>query len=240
MDKYWTTLDAGFKIVLALVAAWSAYVFGYRKQQNEDITLVTSLLSDSNPQRQIVGIGLAEAFVKEGRIPESVFTLALTNVRDASPRTDPGRAGGRSVKESATIALNKAADENTIVRSQLDRANGLLPIRIYFHAATEADRREADMLGNRIENVGPDAAIGRPVIVPPTELIQRYAGKTELRCFRASECQEIAPKLITLLRNSGVASLAAAPVDLSRKYEDSKNIRPYHFELWFAAGQVPR
>ena len=45
---------------------------------------------------------------------------------------------------------------------------------------------------------------------------------------------------ITLLKNLGDTNLMAAPVNLSRKYEGSKNIRPNLFELRFVGGIMPR
>lgn len=244
MEKYWTYIDAGFKIVLALVAAWSAYLFGYRKQQNDDITLVTGMLADPNPQKQIVGIGLAEAFVKEGRIPDTVFSVVLTTVRDSSAsssaKVDGGKSGAHAVQDAANIALNKAADGNAVVRTQLDQANAALPIRIYFHTVNESDKKEADALGDKIERMNFESSVGRTISIPPTEVIAKYNGKTELRCFKISECQQVAPKIIGILKASGVNSISAVPVDLSKKYEESKNIRPLHFEVWFSAGSVQK
>ncbi len=245
MERYISYLDISFKIFLALIAAWSAYLFGYRKQQNEDVRLVTELVSDEKPEKRLIGVRLAGAFVAEGRIPGIVFAHLLLGVaEDASNRgaESPGqsKSAPSSLKAVATSVLNAAAANNSVIQDQVDKANLSLPIRIYMHTANAADRALADALGNRVERLQTDTSIGRPIVVPDTEVIAGYSGKSELRCFKAAECRDVAPRLISLLKAQGATTLADAPVDLSRQYENSNRIRPMHFEVWFPAGALPK
>lgn len=245
MEKYVSYIDIGFKIFIALVAAWSAYLFGYRKQQNDDVKLVTELISDERSERRLIGVRLAAAFVAEDRIPSIVFAHILLGVRDdASAKTaeapDKNMSASSDLKAAATSALNAAAAKNTIIQDQVERANSGLPVRLYMHTTNTGDRALADALGNRVERLQTDASIGRPIVVPDTEVVASYSGKSELRCFKAAECRDLAPRLISLLKAQGAATLADAPVDLSRQYENSNRIRPMHFEVWFAAGGAPK
>lgn len=245
MERYIGYLDIGFKIFLALIAAWSAYLFGYQKQQNEDMKLVTELVSDEKPEKRLIGVRLAGALVAEGRIPGIVFAHLLIGVAEDSSVRNPestaqGKATSSNLKSVATTILNTAAANNSIIQDQVNKANSNLPIRIYMHVVNTADRSSADAFGNKIERLQTDSGLGRPIVVPDTEVVANYSGKPELRCFKAAECRDVAPRLISLMKSQGAATLGDAPVDLSRQYENSNRIRPMHFEVWFPAGGVPK
>ncbi len=242
MDKWFNYVDAGFKIVLALAAAWSAYLFGFRKQQNDDVKLVIELVSDASPQKRLMGVGLANAFIQEQRIPEAVFANLLTTLRDDNSTTksdSKDKVQDKSVQEAANAALNQAASVNSIVQAQLEKSNASLPIRIYFQTANDADRSKANAFGDKVERLAVDPSLNRALNIPDTETVSGYSGQTELRCFKSAECRDVAPKLINLLKTHGATALGDQPVDLSRQYENSNRIRPMHFEVWFAAGKVP-
>lgn len=247
MERYFSYIDAAFKIVLAGAAAWSAYLFGYQRQQNDDVKLVTEMISDDKAQKRLIGIGLATAFIKDKRIPEEVFAQILIQVRDsgavpveARSATDKPSATPRRIQEAATVALNLAAANNSLIQSQVERADSNLPVRIYFHVSNPLDKDPANALGDKVERATVDVGLNRDINVPDTEVRPEYVGKTELRCFRAAECRDVAPKVINLLRAQGASALSEEPVDLSRRYENSPKLRPMHFEVWFAAGGVPK
>lgn len=246
MEKVVSYIDIAFKIVLAATAAWSAYLFGYQRQQNDDVKIVTELLSDASHQKQLIGIGLAKAYEAQGRIPGTVFTDLLLALRDQATPTQQTRANlssndiaPTSIQQAAGAALSKVASTSSTVQVQLDQANSALPIRIYFQTGNENDKGRADHFGDKIERLPVDPAFGRALTIPPTEIVASYNGPTELRCFRTTECTQIAPRLIALLKAQGANTLADQPTNLSRQYESSGRIRPMHFEVWFARGAVP-
>lgn len=247
MDRYFAFIDAAFKIVIAVAAAWSAYLFGYQKQQNDDVKLVTEMLSDEKPQKRLIGVGLATAFIKDRRIPEEVFASVMLQVRDfggpgasRSGTPDSREVAPTGLREAAAVALSSAAATNPAIKSQVDTANANLPIRIYLQTANLADRIAANAFGDRLERTTTDVGLDRDIAVPDAEARLDYGGRTELRCFKAAECRDVAPKLVKLLKAQGVTNLADQPVDLSRRYENSPKLRPMHFEVWFASGTVPK
>ncbi len=244
MEKMFSYVDIGFKLLLAMVAAWSAYIFGYRKQQNDDVKLVTEFMADQHPQKRLVGVALAETYVRDGRIPSGVFTGLLTTMRDASSSArasdDKAEVSAASVQRAAIQALNTVAATNLVVETQLAQANAQLPLHIYFQTANDSDRTRADAFGDRIERLQQTPGIARQVVIPATETKTGYRGPTELRCFKADECRSVAPQLIALLKGHGLSGLADQPTDLSARYERSNRIRPFHFEVWFSAGSVPQ
>lgn len=100
----------------------------------------------------------------------------------------------------------------------------LLP-RIYIHVEGEPEKEEAQTVEELLEKKG--------WIVPG---IERVGAKTpnysQLRYFRTSE-KLTAEEIYDSLKSSGYD----ISLNYISGYEESKGIRPMHFEIWFASGK---
>lgn len=97
--------------------------------------------------------------------------------------------------------------------------------RAYLHIVREQDRSSAKRIGEELEKAG-FVALG-------VEYVPRAARlkNTEVRYYKRAE-REGAEKLVEALRAAGVKS----PGLLYLNLENNRNVRPNHYEVWFAAG----
>lgn len=102
-----------------------------------------------------------------------------------------------------------------------------IPPRLYIHIRNEQQRSAAKQAGEQVKAAG--------YVVPGIErLVDKGPQVTELRYFRKAD-EADARRLQAVLEKAGVETKVS---DLSASYKDSKSIRPGHFELWFAPGDI--
>jgi hypothetical protein len=77
---------------------------------------------------------------------------------------------------------------------------------------------------------------GVKVVVPGIEVVAPTSGRSSLRCFRQSECDGEAGRMLETA-NSLLRTPQLELQNLSARYQDSKDIRPRHYEIWFT-GEV--
>jgi hypothetical protein len=96
--------------------------------------------------------------------------------------------------------------------------------RLYPQVGSEQGRDMIDRLAPTLRKAG--------FIVPPTEVLapRKMPSVTEVRFFRMSE-EASAREATAALASAGLSGVQAKYV---RGYEDSKAMRPCHFELWLA------
>jgi hypothetical protein len=229
MDKLVSSIDILFKVALAAIAAYVSYQFGAFKQQNEDIKLVVDLAFAAEPRTATAGIVLAGKYVQQERIPSELYAsiVASANSSSNTQLRDTANNGADLLAESAQSG-NSLAQQAT---RQVSQALNTLPVRVYFQISREVDRPRAREIEDLLQAQGASFS-AKSVVVPGIQLINQRQDKTEIRCFKTAECQNVGPKLVEFFKGVGVA---AALVDLSGKYGNSADIRPYHFEVWFAA-----
>jgi hypothetical protein len=154
-------------------------------------------------------------------IESDILKQAATNA------TTPASAKQvQSVVESQPLASQASVEE---VKSLI--ANP--PPRVYFHIVDEAQRAAARAVELRLETEKID---NREIVVPGIERLRNSVSKTVLRCFRKAECTKEAPQILAKL--NAILVQPAVLEDLSATYENSQRIRPLHFELIFAPGQI--
>ena len=109
-----------------------------------------------------------------------------------------------------------------------------LAMRVYIHIAEEGQRAGAKEFADALAR----SSIGdaRPQ-VPGVELVARAASRNVLRCFRADECRNDGERLVKV-SNSILAKPSLVLEDLSARYAGATDIRPRHFEIWFAPGDI--
>lgn len=153
-----------------------------------------------------------------------------------------GRAASATGDVTLAATLTQAQDT---INTQVGNLNSLtvpmsgkgaaaLAMRVYIHIAEEGQRAGAKEFADALAR----SSIGdvRPQ-VPGVELVARAASRNVLRCFRADECRNDGERLVKV-SNSILAQPSLVLEDLSARYAGAADIRPRHFEIWFAPGDI--
>lgn len=106
--------------------------------------------------------------------------------------------------------------------------------RLYIHVASERQTKGARALELQLEarRLGETA-----VVVPGIEVVKAAPARSVLRCFQPEECKTDGVALLALV-NGLLRTPTVVLEDLSMRYGDSRAIRPRHYELWFADGNL--
>ncbi|MGR9437946.1 hypothetical protein ACU8V1_23505 [Rhizobium leguminosarum] len=219
MDKLVSTIDIIFKLVLALVAVYVGYQFNSFKQQNDDAKLLVELAFSTNDRTALAGTVLATAYMKAGRISPELYGAIVVSAGTASD-TQLGQIASNGAQ---TLAGNR------LVAKRVNEALSTLPIRVYFHISREADRQRAKQIEDIMESQSVSLA-AQTLKVPGIQFVNRPQPQTEVRCFSSKECNDVGSKIVAFLANNNVPAVLS---DLSASYGNS-DIRPNHFEVWFA------
>jgi hypothetical protein len=133
-------------------------------------------------------------------------------------------------RQAATVQL--AATRATIAQAQTNVSNleKGCPVgqRFYLHIASEHDREPARALIPEFEERG--------FIVPGIQLVRDAPRASAVRYFRREE-EKAAFDAAALLENLGIRQIKPAYI---AGYENSKDIRPCHYEVWFTADAFRR
>lgn len=105
--------------------------------------------------------------------------------------------------------------------------------RVYIQISDERQRSTALALGLEISSL---QLASLPVMVPGIELVEAVPRVTELRCFQEADC-EVGQLLVRDINELFVRP-AVNLKNLSKDYGASENIRPGHYELWLAPGEI--
>ncbi|HTT14076.1 MAG TPA: hypothetical protein VMG60_24680 [Burkholderiaceae bacterium] len=144
----------------------------------------------------------------------------------------PTAAEWRSIQD-VTKELQQQA--NVLAANAPEIPAGETPgARIYIHITDEAQRSAARALQQELRRIRLES--GR-VVVPGVELVKHGPGRNVLRCFKSAECENDARRLLGVI-NTLVLSTKFELQDLSDRYGDSTKLRPLHFEVWFAPGEI--
>lgn len=200
-------------LMTMLVAIGVAYVLKHGEleaaQENEKKTRLA--LMDARQERNLME-------EQRDQVQQAIETLRF----ELASNTDNPQAAAAAVQEASTTISTIA-----------DRTENL-PARVYFHIADESQRESAQELKARFEET--DLAGSAPV-VPGIERTSKGSSSHQLRCFRKAECGSEAEQLLGEL-NKLLIEPKLSLQDLSARYENSTNIRPRHYEVWFASGQI--
>lgn len=149
-------------------------------------------------------------WLNEESIPENLQPIILQLASNISP------AEVESVRLS--IEQGKSGDQA--------RYANLQP-RVYIHIQDVEQRKGAERIRERLQSSG--------FVVPGIQNVgQRNLGRTDVRFFKNNEEESgLSQRVKQVLQQLGVADVA---VRFIPGYEDSKNMRPRHLEIWLAAG----
>jgi len=130
-------------------------------------------------------------------------------------------------------ALKKARGELSTERDNLARA-AKLPTRVYIHISGESQREGARALEKALEKL---EFGGEQIVVPDIRVVTVSPTHSELRCFRAEECNRDAPHIVDMV-NGLLREPKVRLSNLSASYADGKGIPPRQYELWFPPGEI--
>lgn len=208
-------LSVFVSIVLTILASFLAFSFHRAKQEAED---AKQLAKSREAREQQIALALAEANEKLAKSLDQ----SAPNVAEQL----------RTITTQAAKDLNtQVAQSETAPTSSTAKADRL---RVYVQIANESQREKARELERELEKQAVD---GAKIVVPGIELISSFKGNSTLRCLRSNECEAYGQKLV-----DAVNSILQAPqvqlLDLSARYGQAKNIRPWQYELWFGPGDI--
>jgi hypothetical protein len=142
--------------------------------------------------------------------------LALNILRSVEP--DLGGKLAKAVGEAEQDPNVRAAAQ-TVFRA-------LTPAKVYLHIWSNADRRDAAAIAERLEASG--------ITVPDVRADSDSKQESQLRYFRRSELPE-ASQIVELLRRMGIRST----LRYVGGYEQELSERPRQYGLWLSANPLP-
>ncbi len=129
-----------------------------------------------------------------------------------------------NMSPDSLAALLSAVDARTSELLANSRAAEKITPRVYIHIVSEDQRDKAREVEDFLESLD-----SKKLVVPGIELVSTGPSTSELRFFRSGEKEE-AEKILRIVNIEGYNLRLR---DLSRQYENSRAIRPGHYEIWF-------
>jgi hypothetical protein len=183
-----------------------------------------------------------EALAHEAQQSAEVLNRVVVELNVAVSMNDLPSPAGEALQKT----LNEAKTEIIAQARNLSTAASPLPTssppagavsgpRVYIHVA---DKTQYDAVARALE-LGLEARrVGdAPIVVPGIEVVKAAPSRSVLRCFQPAECKgegEALVKAINVLLRTPTVALE----DVSARYGGSTSIRPRHYELWFAPGEI--
>ena len=125
-------------------------------------------------------------------------------------------------EQAKQLAVDLTA--NTNIAQQVKASVENIPARIYMQIPDEGLRDEARQMKSQLEALN--------YIVPGIEKVRPSQGTTQVKYFKSTEESE-AKRIAEQLRSFGISDAREVYI---RGFEDSNNIRPKHYEIWFGPG----
>lgn len=220
-------IDVIFKVFITAAAAYGTYYLSLQKQsfeeihtqevqQNDDIRLIVEMVAGDAVHRSMA-LAISKAYAGN-RVPMDIYDSVRAYVTATSPlaQITQDNSVAEQVKTSSAVTAAEQA------------AAASLPIRVYIQYERGDDRAAIEAIR---QNLNRQTAGEKTIISPPIELVSTTVPAPVLKCFRDTECNTLGNTLVEILKQSGAPSnLTLQP---TRGYENSRAIRPYHFEAWF-------
>jgi hypothetical protein len=183
---------------------------------------IGAYITSEDARKQLYGIALLEDMRKSRDVPEAL-TQIVRDLKTSAP----------SPPTSAESPPERVATLGAEVRSAAGRVlEGILAPRLYIHIADEEQRATARDFERAIEGRTVD---GASIVVPGIQRVESAPSATELRFFKKEE-RQMAEAIAQVVDE--ILDTPLSVKDLSARYGASTAIRPNHFELWFAPGEI--
>ena len=212
-------------LVVALVGIAGTYFITTQQERNaqamREVQLAsTRELADADRQVKIL-----EIFAEKVTSPDEnqrILALRLLSALDDELAKKLARAVSRGEPEESRVRMvaNQVAEEASV------RSRRTVRPTVYIHIRSEEARKSARTVAEQLE--------ARGYVVPGIErLVNVGPNSSQLRFFRESDKQE-ARQILDALESLGLG----VGLEHTRGYETSDAIRPRHYELWFAPGEL--
>jgi hypothetical protein len=188
------------------------------------VTRVLDGLTNESPADRLAALEEADALLDDTRVPKQIIVAILSI---AASDNDPAvvTRADELIKEASLSHKELAQSLGDLAKSDVELADSLPP-RFYIHIADESQvprylklksaLEQEDYLVASYENVGANAT-----------------SSNQLRYFRRED-EEKARRIATnLLQTTDQGS--EYKIVYIKGYEDSKRVRPGHFEIWIAS-----
>jgi hypothetical protein len=199
--------------VAAAALGVSVWLGGQITKQASELASVKSERAEIEEETRVASAALLEV---EARRKDAEQKLKASEEKLTASLGALGRVPERQ-RENA-VEEQIAADPSAV----------LLP-RVYLHIVDESDRAWAVKMGRALESAG--------MITVKVEYVPRAVGlkRTDVRYYKKAE-EPGAARIVSVLRAAG----AEARLNYLEDQESNPNVRPNHFEVWFAAGASER
>ncbi|MEO6726327.1 MAG: hypothetical protein ABIU20_01190 [Blastocatellia bacterium] len=194
-----------------------------QKVSDRIVSLVKSLSSDKVQERKAaLALIQYEKSKHPNDVPDELIAIALPVLIETA-RNDPNP---EVAQEANQIAKDVSQSADKTLAASVQRQVDTIQPRVYVHIRNENQRGPAKQIEQKLEAIGFN--------VPGIQRLDAAPSNTEMRYFRQDDKQD-AEKMISLLQEQGV-------IDAQAKYvpgnENSRAMRPKHFELWFSANSL--
>jgi hypothetical protein len=205
--------------ILVALAGWLAYTAWRQSQKADQATF------DATRQRDDVQLVNQELARK--------LTEVSSQLEAAKNTGTYSETLGKATRELNTLASD-LTNQTLVTQANIAAPSAQTKPRVYIQIADESQRPAARELKSRLEG----SPVGTAnVIVPGIELVKASSSRSVVRCFRADECANEAGRLADVV--NGLLSYPEVVVeDFSKRYGSRTGIRPRHYELWFASGDI--
>jgi hypothetical protein len=214
------------------------------RQETQYTLDALKLVTSQNQSEALQGIDQVERLINDKKIPADVASVVVTSVltsqdklvrqkglefyhRVASSNLDLTLAVLKATETDRSFVENLSGNEV----SDFNSISNTLPARLYIHISEESQRESARQ--------ATEALTGHGYIVPGIQNVGSKAPRdNELRYFRKDDPGMPAPKAIKEILDHATGQQWVERY--AAGYENSPNIRPGHFEIWFGAASDSR
>ena len=211
------------------------------KAQSENLVKLLNHLMSTDANERLNAVNELIKLDKDGKlardlVPVIVAVTANDNNRDISFAANYFFTTLRDLNQvqqsnsELTNSIIKTAEEKNTVLTDTRSSTALAP-RAYFQLASNAQRARADKIAAALRNLG--------FTVPAYEIVQRGTpANNQLRYYRTANTADTSntdtrDKALAKIREADGGSWSAVALP------SSANVRPGHFELWFAGDGAP-
>jgi hypothetical protein len=233
-------LRASGLLLLLLIAA---IYFAVKAKREESLTkraLAISTAETARAQREFyeaqVQFENANAARARAEALAAQARESAEELRQLAKRLPAGPAsGGAYAQTSRTAQSIEQVAEQLSKAPQTAATTSSTGPRVYLHIGDNRHRPAARDFERALENASVD---GAKVVVPGIELVKTSPPRSVLRCFSGEECRGEALRIVKLV-NDLLVEPQVELQNLSARYgESTTNVRPRHYEIWFAPGNI--
>ena len=184
----------------------------------------------------------AEELLRSTETSAASLSVALADLRQqamaATTLDGLSSAVLRASRQFDTVAdrLTGAAEQAIQAAPTASAVQGVYPLRplVYVQYADPAQKDAVQRFQRALEKQRVD---GVAINAPGVEARPTSTSRHLLRCFRAAECRDDAPRVLAAL-NALLESPQLVLDNASARHENTSGIRPRQYEVWFAAGEL--